>query len=376
MAEEPLIKVSTFQEVMAAKGGLGDPFGGTPPAEGNEPPATPPPAGGEPPATPPGEGTPPATPPPAGGEPVNWEAKYKEFETKYNTEKQQYEKDVSDYKTKITEFEKKPPPITHKDSDLSRLEVVKETAPDKFALFTKLLWGNPDAADLWKMDFVEKNPKYKDNPEMVQMMLEAEFKDYFDQDADKDSREYKIAAAKFEIAGEQIRAAKLKEFKDIPVSDPQDVAKQANEKKEALAKSWEIPFAEMSKSPLKVSNKVVLDDKSEVQVDFDLSPEDNKKYTDLMGLYILHNNLTPGAENAQKAKGFAMREILADKGWDIFKATLQKEKQRLWDEFQRLRNNNSPIPPSPVISADGKESAEDQIARNIREGKVYVPGAM
>ena len=324
---------------------------------------------------PPADVTPPADAPPKDAppaEPVNWETKYKEVETNYAKEKETYLREINEHKAKVEELSKKPPPITHKDSDLSRLEVVKQANPEKFPLYTKLLWGNPDAAELWKMDFVEKNPKYKDNPEMVNMMLEAEYEHYFDPDIDRDSKEYKIAAAKLEIAGEQIKAAKLAEFKAIHVDDPQEVAQTQEQQKKDLAKSWEIPFAEMTKNPLKVSQKIALDDKSEIEVDFGLQAEDSKKYTDLMGLYLLHNDLKPSAENAQKARDFAMGEILRDKFVDIFKSTFQKELDKRYTEWQKSRNNNRQLATSQ-FSKDGKKTIDQEVQEFLEHGEAHVP---
>jgi hypothetical protein len=202
------------------------------------------------------------------------------------------------------------------------------------------------------------------------MMLEAEYEAYFDQDADKDSKEYKIAAAKLEIAGEQIKASKLAEFKGIKVDDPQELQKSIEDSKKELAKSWEISFTELTKNPLKVSQKIALDDKSEVEVDF--TPEDNKKYTDLMGLYLLHNDLKPSAENAQKARDYATSEIVRERWTDIVKGILEKDRKTQWEAYQKTRNNNRPLTAQP-ISADGKKSQDQQILEMLETGETYVP---
>jgi len=305
-------------------------------------------------------------------EPVNWEEKHKTLETEFTKKEQDYLAKIRDHESKITEYEKKPPPIAHKDSDLSRLEVVKETVPEKFSLYTKLLWGNPDAADLWKMDFIQKNPEYKDDPETVQMMLEAEFKDYFGEDVDTESREYKVAQNRLKIAGNQIKAQNLAEFKAIAVSDPQEVEKTQQQQKTELAKSWEITFSEMTKNPIKVSQKIALDDKSEIDVDFGIQPEDSKKYNEAMGLFILHNNLKPTAENAQKARDYAMGEVIREKFPEILKATFQKEFDKRYAAWQKTRNNNQPFG-TTTISTDGKKSIDQQINETIETGEPHVP---
>lgn len=335
---------------------------------------------GDMPAMPPAEGQ--DNNPPAGdnadkgksageGEPVNWEARFKEAETNYAKEKETYLNERKSFEQKIAEYEKKPPPITHKDSDLSRLEVVREKSPEKFPLYTKLLFGNPDAADLWKMDFVEKNPEYKDDPETVQMMLEAEFEHFFD-GTDKDEKEFKIAENRLKIAGNQIKAAKLAEFKAIEVSDPAVAEQTLKQQREALAKSWEVPYAELTKNPLKVAQKIALDDKSEVEVDFEPQPEDSKKYNEAMGLFILHNNLAPTAENAEKARNYAIGEVLREKFSDILKATFQKELDRRFTEWQKTRNNNRPLNP-PGVSGDGKKTQDQAILEMLEHGEAYVP---
>jgi len=355
MAEEPKLgEPVTFEEINAQHAS-GDMLA-MPPAEGqgNEPPA-----GGEPPA-----GKSPA-------EPVNWETKFKESETAFTQKEKDYLAKIKEHEGKVEELSKKPPPITHKDSDLSRLEVVRETAPEKFPLYTKLLFGNPDAADLWKMNFIEQNPEYKDDPETVQMMLEAEFEHYFD-GTDAEEKEFKIAENRLKIAGNQIKAAKLAEFKAIAVSDPAVAEQTQKQQKEALAKSWEIPFTELSKNPLKVAQKIALDDKSEVEVDFDPQPEDSKRYTEAMGLFILHNNLTPSAENAEKAKNYAIGGILREKFPEILKATFQKELEKRHAEWQKTRNNNRPLGSQP-ISADGRKSVDQQILETLEHGEAHVP---
>jgi hypothetical protein len=346
MPEEQMLDTATFAEVNAQHA-LGDVPVGEPanvPAE---------PAKAEPPA-----------------EPVNWETKYKEFETTTSKEKEALLNEKKTYEQKIEELSKRPPPVTHKNSDYSRLEVLHETAPEKVPLFQKLLWGNPNAEELWKLDFVEKNPDYKDDPETVQMMLEAEFEHYFD-GTDKEDKEFKIASNRLKIAGNQIKAAKLAEFKGIQVSDPQQAEKSMEDRKKELATSWEIPFSELTKTPLKVSQKIVLDDKSEVEVDFGIQPEDVKKYNDLMGLFILHNDLKPTAENAQRAREYATGEIQREKFVDILKATFQKEFNRRYDEWQKTRNNNRPL--APAFTSDDKKSKDQDIMNLMQTGEVYVP---
>ena len=358
MAEEQMLETKTFAEINADYA-AGDDFG-LPPDEGNKGTPPPPPAG-EPP-----QGEPPA------GEPVNWETKYKEVETQFTQKEQDYLAKLKDHETKIAEFEKKPPPITHKNSQYSKLEILNETAPEKVPLFQKLLWGNPDAKELWKMDFLEKNPDFKEDPEMVETMLQAEFKDYLGEESDPESKEYKVAEARLRIAGNQIRNGKLKEFDSIIVPDSQEALKVREQQKTELAKSWEIPFSDMTKQSLKVSQKIALDDKSEVEVDFGIQPEDNKKYNELMGLYILHNELKPTAENAEKARNYAIGEILREKFPEILKATFQKEFDKRYAAWQKTRNNNTPLTPTN-ISADGKKSIDQQINEMIETGEPHVP---
>jgi len=307
-------------------------------------------------------------------EQVNWEEKFKTYESEFTKKEQSHLEKIKEYESKIVEYEKKTPPLQHKDSDLSRLEVVRETAPEKFDLYTKLLFSKPDAAELWKLDFVEKNPDFKDDPTMIEKLLKAEFKDYFGEDADPESDEYKVAEARLRIAGNQIKAAKLAEFNAIQVSDPAVAEQTQKQQKEALAKSWEIPFTELSKNPIKVSQKIALDDKTEVEVDFGLQPEDNKKYSEAMGLFILHNNLKPSAENAEKARNYAVGEIIREKFPEILKAVLQKDRKEQWDAFQKSRNNNRPFAPINTAS-DDKKSADQSIMEMLEHGEVHIPNS-
>jgi len=360
MAEEPItMEPTTFAEINAAYsfGDMGMP---APADDGNN--DTPPPAD-----TPPADATPPAD------TPVNWEEKYKTYESEFTKKEQDYQAKLKEYEVKTEELSKKAP-ASHKDSDLSRLEVLKAESPEKFELYTQLLFGKPKAADLWRMDFLNKNPEYKENPEIVEEMLQDAFSAYFDPDADPDSREYKVAAAKLEIAGKEIKASKMAEFKAIAVNDPQEAAANQQKEREQLAKSWEIPFTELSKTPLKVSQKIALDDKSEVVVDFGLQPEDNKKFTAEMGLFILHNNLKPTAENAEKARNYATGEIIREKFPEILKGIIQKDRKDQWDAFQKSRNNNRPF--APINSAsDGKKSADQSIMEMLEHGEVHIPNS-
>lgn len=328
----------------------------------------PPPSGDQPPA-----GDPPTGDPPAADTPVNWEERYKATETEFTKKEQDYQAKLKDYEARTEELSKKAPP-SHKDSDLSRLEVLKAESPEKFALYTQLLFGKPKAADLWKMDFLSKNPEYAEQPEIVEDLLQDAFSAYFDPDADTESREYKVAAAKLEIAGNQIKAQKMAEFKAIAVNDPQEAVANQQKEREALAKSWEIPFTELSKTPLKVSQKIALDDKSEIAVDFGLQPEDNKKYSEAMGLFILHNNLKPSAESAEKARNYATGEIIREKFPEILKAVLQKDRKEQWDAFQKSRNNNRPFAPTNTAN-DGKKSSEQSIMEMLEHGETYVPNS-
>jgi hypothetical protein len=360
MPEEQInMEPTTFAEVNAAHqiGDFGMPASAV---EGNK--ETPPPAD-----TPPAGETPVDTP-------VNWETKYKEVETNYAKEKETYLNEKKTYEQKIEELNKKPPPISHKNSDYSKLEVLNETAPEKVPLFQKLLWGNPSAQDLWKMDFLEKNPEFKDKPEMVEDLLHDSFSAYFDPDADTESREFKVAAAKLEIAGNQIKAGKLAEFKAIQVADPQVAEQTQKEQKEALARSWEIPFSEISKQPLKVSQKIALDDKSEITIDFESKPEQQKEYNELIGTYILYNDLKPNAENMQKAKDYATKEMVGKNVWDIIKVNFQKEFEKRHAEWQKSRNNNRPLSPTN-IATDGKKSTDQSILEMLEHGETYVPNS-
>ena len=346
MAEE-LLESKTFAEINAEHS-LGDAIG-MPPVESSKE-------------------TPLAGDPPA--EPVNWEVKHKELETNFTKKEQDYLAKIKEHEAKVEELSKKPPIPTHKDSDLSRLEIIKLNSPEKFDLYTKLLFSKPNATDLWKMDFLEKNPEYREKPEIVEDLLQDAFSAYFDPDADTESREYKVAAAKLEIAGNQIKAQKLAEFKAIAVPDSQEAETLRQKEKSDLAKSWEIPFAELSKTPLSVSQKIALDDKSEIEVAF--TPQDNKKYNDLMGMFILHNDLKPSAENAEKARNYAIDEIIRENLTEIIKGSFQKEFEKRYAAWQKTRNNNHPLAPSN-ISTDGKKSKDQEILEMMEHGEVHVP---
>jgi thiamine pyrophosphate-dependent acetolactate synthase large subunit-like protein len=121
---------------------------------------------------------------------------------------------------------------------------------------------------------------------------------------------------------------------------------------------------------LKVSQKIALDDKSEVEVDF--TPEDNKKYTDLMGLYLLHNDLKPSAENAQKARDYAVGEIIRERFTDIVKGLLEKDRKTQWEAFQKTRNNNRPLA-TTQFSDNERLSREQQILQTLETGEPHVP---
>ena len=357
MAEEQIVmEPVSFQEINAQHM-AGDPFAAAPVAQAAA-------------ADAPVDGLT-KTDPPA-PEPVNWETKYKEVETNFTKKEQEYQAKLKEHEAKIEEISKKAPP-SHKDSDLSRLEVVKLNSPEKFDLYTKLLFSKPNAADLWKLDFIEKNPSYADKPEMVDMLLQDSYAAYFDEDADPESKEYKIAAAKLEIAGEQIKAAKMAEFKAIQVSDPAVAEQTQKQQREALAKSWEITFTDMTKNPLKVSQKIALDDKSEIEVDFGVQPEDSKKFNEAMGIFILHNNLAPTAENAAKARNYATGEIIREKFPEILKSVIQKDRATQWEAFQKTRNNSHPLAPTHTAS-DGKKSTDQSVLEMLEHGETYVPG--
>lgn len=192
-------------------------------------------------------------------------SKVPEYETKVTGLSQK----VTEYESKLKELETKP---RYKNPNFYKLDVLAEQEPDKAEVYQKLVFGNVDNQELYKLGILMEFPEYKDKPDFLQRKFEREYRILSDPDADKDSQEYQDAKDDLEFAANKVKKALMAKIDAVALPDPQKEAQAIKEKNDAFVASWKPTFDVITKNnkiPINVLSEK--DKKSEPLFDLEMT---------------------------------------------------------------------------------------------------------
>lgn len=270
---------------------------------------------------------------------------------------------------KVGEFESKlketqTPKSPYKNPVFFKLEQISEQDPDNAATYQKLVFGNPDGKELYKINFLMDNPEYKDRPEAAQRKLERAFPALFDPDVDTDSDEYKDAVLDLELESKKIRKNLMGKLDAIEVPDPVKEAETRDAKSKEFVQSWRPSFDEIAKiTKLPVNVLSEKDKTSEHFFDIELTPESQKKYTDAAAQFIVSNNLPVNGESVQKVKDFMKKLYIVD-NLESYTTTVAEKAAKARDGQWRSKVHN-PDPIKNTVPPDQLPGDESQELLNI-----------
>lgn len=274
---------------------------------------------------------------------------------------------------KVGEFESKlketqTPKSPYKNPVYFKLEQISEQDPDNAATYQKLVFGNPDGKELYKINFLMENPEYKEHPEAAQRKLERAFPALFDPDVDTDSQEYKDAVMDLDIESKKIRKSLMGKLDSIEVPDPAKEAETRDAKSKEFVQSWRPAFDEIAKTTKLAVNVLSEKDKtSEHFFDIELTPEATKKYTDAAAQFIVSNNLPVNGESVQKVKDFMKKLYIVD-NLESYTTTVAEKAAKARDGQWRSKVHN-PDPLKNTVPPGQLQGDESQELLNILKGR-------
>lgn len=257
----------------------------------------------------------------------------------------------------------------YKDERYYKLEKLAEESPDLVPVYQKLLFGNPDPLDIIKQDLILKHPEiFRDDPQSLERRLHREYPAIFDEDADRDSDEYKNAYTDMLMDSKIIKGELMKKINAIQVPDPAAINAEAEAKQIEFIKSWE-PFAVKLRSEFGKIAIGIQDEKGtlhDVKINDIIIPEkDVKNYLTRAGQYILQNELPANEKSLAEVKSFAEALWIAENRTQ-YNTHLAKEISA--DSMKELRkkihnpkaNFSEQTPPNPT-KKDGDDVVMEQI---------------
>lgn len=272
-------------------------------------------------------------------------------EPEIKTDTVDYAKRVSELEAELTTLKTQPPPVTIKNPLYHKLSVIESESPDEVPLFHEILFGNPDSVKLWKIGFMQDNPKYKDRPDDVQLLLEDKYPILFDHDADKESSEYKVATMKFDIEVSKVKDRFDERLNKITPPDTQaQIAAHAEAEKAAmntLTESWKSDFGYIAGDFKKIKFTAELEDNNKAEFEFEIPLDKQKQLLESAAVYVLHNKMQKTPESIEKVRNFMTDKYFAENRTAILNHVVRVNTEKVSKErdsyWTKKTNNNKPL---------------------------------
>lgn len=123
------------------------------------------------------------------------------------------------------------------DTDLAKLYLLKKESPEKAEFMKKLILGDMNEMDLHVAEYIKTHPNRKDNVSDIKELIQSKYEGYFDEDADVESKEYKLAKMQFEDDAQSIKSKYMDEFNSVKVNTPKSKEEIESEKTK-IVDSW------------------------------------------------------------------------------------------------------------------------------------------
>ena len=209
----------------------------------------------------------------------------------------------TDAETRIAEMSKKP---VYKNPTLYKLDRVFEEDPNSYPLIQSFALGKLSDIDLIKADYRTRYPELAEKEDDLQIMIENDYGALFDEGADTESKEYKLAAMKLKMRATDLRKEIQGKLDKIEVPDPEKISLARKEQLNQLVTAWKAPFAniqkEFTKVPIMVPDEK--DPQKEVELlSIDVPEAEREQYYKLALNHITSNGLKPENGGAETIAG-------------------------------------------------------------------------
>jgi hypothetical protein len=239
---------------------------------------------------------------------------------------------------------KKPEESLIDDEELLKLNILKKQNPEEYPIYKRLVMGNLSDFDKIKLDLKKNHPNLTD--ERIDLLVADKYEALFEEDADKDSKEYKLAETKMILDSEKATENLMKGFNDIKLPEkrkPEDIEKENQQ----LADSWKVPFQTEILPGLK---SIKIENKDLGDVEVPLSDETSDIIATSLAESALSRGLKPDSDSLGELKEIARNMAIALQFEDISKALVEKNDAK-WKKY--IEENYK-----GTVELGGKKAAE------------------
>ena len=274
--------------------------------------------------------------------------------------------DTVDYKTEYEklkgEVEKNKTTNPYTNTNYYKLDVLEKQDPEKAKLYQRLVFGDPDPKELWKLNFLKDHPDA--TQAQVQRRLEKRFPALFDGSLTAEDADYKDASDDLDLEAKSIKRDMMKEFDAIQVPDPVKADETAANEVKALVEEWKPSFARMT-GETKFTVEIGDGDQKETY-DFDIPEAERRKYFESAAQYLLSNRIKADPAGYQKVRDFMIRSYVAA-NYNTMIATVAKSVSTKKEEemLKKVTNSSTIQKPQAAAPGGGALSHEEIAERNI-----------
>lgn len=273
--------------------------------------------------------------------------------------------DSVDYKTEYEklkgEVEKNKNTNPYTNVNYYKLDVIEKEDPEKAKLYQRLVFGDPDPKELWKLNFLKDHPDATQS--QVQRRLEKKFPALFDSSLTAEDADYKDASDDLDLEAKSIKREMLKEFDAIKVPDaikPDETA--ANEIK-SLVETWKPGFVKMTGETK--FNVEIGDGDQKQTFEFDIPESDRRMYFERAAQFLLSNRIKADQEGYAKVQDFIRRSYISDNYTTLMGTIAKTVSEKKEEEMLKKITNSEPIKKPQAKGTSGAMSAEDILNANL-----------
>jgi hypothetical protein len=254
----------------------------------------------------------------------------------------------------------------YKNANYFKLEVIEQESPEEAKLFQKLLFGDVDSKELWKIDFLQKHPDA--TSEQAQRKLERTFPALFDSTLTPEDQERKDAEMDLEVESKAVKRTLMKRLDGISIPEPPKADNAELLARQELAKSWKPRFEQLTKDTKFTVEIPIGEDKTQKETfEFDIPEADKAKYLEGGAYFLLSQNLTADQAGYAKVKDFITKQYIADNHLSLATTIAEKVAKSRDDVWAKKVHNAEPIKATPASTQTGvlseEEHVQDAIAR-------------
>lgn len=285
-------------------------------------------------------------------------------------------KDLRQSKSKFETLEEKEKKVNsinpYKNEKLYRLDKLMETNPDDAAFYSRLMFGEPTAEEVVKLDLIRQHPElFKEDPEALEFKLKRKYPGVFSGEYEPEDPEYKDDLMQMKMDAKSIRKIAEDEMSKIDIPNLQADAEKQKEANRAFVESWK-PHTQkvldgLTKLPIIVKDS---EGKDVIFKEFEIPENDREQYQKVALQHIIDSHLEPTQENIDFAVKVARGVYLADNFSTIMSDALDsatEEQGSNWRKnitnSKKLGGEEKPVPVKPS-TGDSKDDLWNAIKKS------------